>query len=245
MLRGPSAAPAISDHRCASRADNTNVRATRPRLDSGDRVTVTDDVAVPGLGADGPEIVDPREGREPVLRQISRTTIALGVVGLGMLALTYVVLAATVMVFMRVEGNTVAVLRNTFPIGQAPSGAIVMVSSQATDDSLMGKAQQAALGVPAGSVVEIVAGPAAIIANDQEGRIVADGTVTEYRGTVVEQGLDRAYVAICITGACAPGDAVIVGQDNIVGEVKGYLGLTGISAPPSQRALTTPPGAPR
>lgn len=216
------------------------MKTARPRLASGERVA--DSEATPAFASAGPEIEAVHNPGARAAKHVSRSIAGFVAAGMLMLFLTYVVLSATVMVFMRADGETVAVLRNTFPVGQAPPGAVVYASSAPVDGSFTSKVEQAIGGVPAGSVVEIVAGPAAVISADVDGRIVADGQATDYSGVVADQSLDRAYIAICLAGSCTKDAAVIVGQDNIVGEVKGYLGFTGLTSPPSaETSRTTDP----
>lgn len=184
----------------------------------------------PGLGAHTGVVTTARKG-EPLPRRATRAVLGFLLLGVLMIACTYVVLATTVFVVMRADGHQVAVLRNTFPIGQAPADVIVYASSEPVDASVAGKAAEAVVGVPAGSVVQIVGGPFAEVATDKDGHITVNGARTDYRGQVSERSLAGEYVAICLAGACETDTAVIVGQNNLIGEVKGYLGLTGLTAP--------------
>lgn len=205
------------------------MRTRKPRLASGDRVVV--DVSTtgnPGLGS-ASGVVSTGARKEPLPRRATRTILGFGFLSLLMLFLTYVVLATTVFVVMSAEDERVGVLRNTFPIGSAPSGAIVYASSSPVDHSLLGKVEQAVLGVSAGSVVKIVAGPVGVVSTDKTGHITVNGKSTKYTGDVATKTLSREYIAICVAGACKDGAAVIIGQSNIVGEVKGYIGLTGMT----------------
>jgi hypothetical protein len=207
------------------------VRNRKPKLASGQRVVVdVNGVGTPGLGSQS-GVVSTGEKKEALPRRALRSVIGFAILGLLMLFLTYVVLATTVFVLMRADNHNAAVLRNTFPIGQAPADVLVYASSAPVDNTLMGKAEQAIFGVPAGSVVQIVAGPSATVSTNKSGHIVVDGTPTNYVGEVDSQDLSRQYIAICVSGACKDGAAVMVEQDNIIGEVKGYLGLSGMTKP--------------
>jgi hypothetical protein len=205
------------------------VKTRKPRLASGDKIVVdASGVGSPEFGSHS-GIIKTAAPSEPIAKRATRSMIAFAVMGLTMLFLTYVVLATTVFVALRADGNTVGVMRNTFPVGQAPTDAIVYVSSETIDHTLLGRAKQAVFGVPAGSVVQIVAGPAGIIATNKDGRVVVNGNPTEYTADVTKQTLMGNYVAICVAGACTPGDPVLVGEANIVGEARGYLGLSGLT----------------
>lgn len=207
------------------------VRNRKPKLASGQRVTVdVNGSGTPGLGSQS-GVITTSETKEALPRRALRSVIGFAILGLLMVFLTYVVLATTVFVVMRADSHNAAVLRNTFPVGQAPADVLVYASSAPADNTLIGKAEQAVFGVPAGSVVQIVAGPSATVSTDKTGHIVVDGNATRYVGAVDSKNLSRQYIAICIAGACKQGAAVMVEQSNIIGEVKGYLGLSGLTTP--------------
>lgn len=208
-------------------------KTRKPKLASGERITVRTDTGSPGLGS-ATVVTTSAPKKEPLHRRATRQIIGLVVLVAMLLAATYVTLAITVVVVMHADNHNVLVLRNTFPVGAAPAGEVVYASSDPVDTKIMTKINQAVFGVPAGSVVKIVAGPSATIRTNQDGYIVADDKVTDYRGNVDARTLKREYVAICLAGACEDGAAVIVGQSNIVGGVKGYLGLTGLTHPDTE-----------
>lgn len=207
------------------------MRTRKPKLASGERVVVdVDGGGTPGLGSHS-GVVSTGPNKDPLPRRALRSVVGFAVLGLVMVFLTYVVLATTVFVVMRADNHSVAVLRNTFPIGQAPANALVYASSAPTDQTLLGKVNQAVFGVPAGSVVKIVAGPDATVGTSPDGHITVNGQPTGYLGKVDQRDLARQYIAICVAGACRTGAAVIFDQGNIVGEVKGYVSLSGLSVP--------------
>lgn len=217
-------------------------RTPKPKLSNRQRITIArSDRPAPGLGSQTPAITI-GETKEPLLRRSVRTVIGAVIAVVALLFATYAVLAATVLVVLPASAHHVAVLRNTFPVGAAPQGAYVYASSEPVDTSVTGRINQAVFGVAAGSVVRIVAGPAVRVATDRDGYIVVDGHRTDYKGKVAPQYLNHAYVAICVSGACKAGAAVLVGQANIVGGVKGYVTLSGITQPrtPGQPLSTTP-----
>jgi hypothetical protein len=204
------------------------VRKRKPQLASGERLVVDTNGGVgAGLGSQS-GVVNTGTKKEALPRRAIRSVVGFTVLGVVMLFLTYVVLATTVLVVLRADGQSVAVLRNTFPIGQAPADALVYASSAPADQTFAGKAEQAVLGVPSGSVVRIVAGPSAAVSTSKSGHIVVNGKVTKYRGSTDTKNLQRQYIAICVGGACQSGAAVIIGEANIIGEVKGYLSLNGL-----------------
>ena len=204
------------------------MKTRKPKLASGEKVLVdASGIGSPEFGSHS-GIIKTAAPSEPVVKRVTRSMVAFAVMGLTMLFLTYVVLATTVFVALRADNNTVGVMRNTFPVGQAPADALVYVSSANIDPTLLGRAKQAVFGVPAGSVVQIVAGPAGVIATNKAGFVTVNSHPTPYAAKVTTQTLLGNYVAICVAGACAPGEPVLVGESNIVGEVRGYLGLDGL-----------------
>lgn len=205
------------------------MKTRKPKLASGDKIVVdASGIGSPEFGSHS-GIIKTAAPTEPIAKRATRSIVAFVVMGLTMLFLTYVVLATTVFVALRADGNTVGVMRSTFPVGQAPADAIVYVSSETIDHTLLGRAKQAVFGVPAGSVVQIVAGPAGNVATNKDGHITVNGQPSAYTADVTKQTLLGNYVAICVAGACTPGDPVLVGQGNIVGEARGYLGLNGLT----------------
>jgi hypothetical protein len=209
-------------------------KAPKARFSSGKRMRIDTNGRIPapaGYG-DTSRIIqtgDPTKEAVPVriARNIAGFTFLLGVLGV----LVYAVLAVTVLVVMPADGQKALVLRGAFPVGQAPSGAYAYVSADPVDYSFTGKVAQATTGVKSGSVVQIVAGPTASITTDDRGFIVADGKRTDFQGQVTARELRREYVAICVAGWCDPGKTVLIPQDNIVGGVKGFVGLGGITEP--------------
>lgn len=222
-------------HRPARYADTDKVKARKPKLASGERLNV--DRA--GLGA--PEhgaqsgIIRTGTNAEALPKRAVRSTLTFLALGIIMLFLTYVVLATTVFVALRSDNHTVGVLRNTFPVGQAPADAIVYVSNEPVGTTVLARAEQAILGVSAGSVVQIVVGPAGTIKTNKDGYVTLNGHPTPYEVEVDERTLVREYLAMCLSGACEPGQPVRVSQANIVGEVKGYLGLGTMTEPDGMR----------
>lgn len=205
-------------------------RLRKPKLASGERVKIRDDSGAPRLGTSNVVTIEAPKG-EALPRRAFRSVFGLVALLAIVAAATYAALAATVVVVLDAEDNKALVLRNTFPVGGAPEGVIVYASVDEVPTDVGSKLTQAVSGVPAGSVVQIVAGPSASVYTNPEGFIVADGVVTEFTGQVTSRDLTHEYVALCLDGACRDDAAVIVGENNIVGEVKGYLGLDGLSSP--------------
>lgn len=213
----------------------------RPRLADGARITIDPDergVAAPGLGSHAPVIrtATRKKGR---IRRMVRSVAGILIGSAILLVAIYAVLASTVLLVMRAGGENALVLRNAFPEGAAPAGTYVYASSQTINPSFGGRLSQATVGVPAGAVVRIVAGPTGKISNDKKGRIVINGKATDYRVAVKATTLARKYLALCVAGACEPGTAVLIGQDTIVGEVKGYVSPSGLTPTPDDDTTET------
>lgn len=210
---------------------DTHVKNRKPKLASGERIVVdTAGIGSPEFGSHS-GIIKTSAPTEALPKRALRSMVTFAILGLTMLFLTYVVLATTVFVALRADNHTVGVLRNTFPVGAAPANAVVYGSSVPIDPTILGRAKQAVFGVPAGSVVQIVAGPHGEIATNKHGYVTVNGHPTDYKAKVTEQPLVRQYLAICIAGACEDQKPVLIGEASIVGEVRGYLGLSGVSTP--------------
>jgi hypothetical protein len=207
-------------------------KTPRARLASGERTRLDTDTRTPALaGTSGARVVRTGDSRAPLPLRVLRQTVGLIALLAGIGVAIYAVLAITVLVVLSSGDDKALVLRGAYPVGQAPTGAYVYVSSTAADHTFSGKVAQAINGVPSGSVVQIVAGPATKIGTDADGYIVADGERTEFQADVDPYTLGREYVALCVSGACTPGEAVLVGQDNVIGAVKGYVSAAGLTRP--------------
>lgn len=220
---------------------------SRPKLASGKKVRADANGPQPRLSAgvlDTDDAPLPRAGA--AAWSGTKIAVSLLVAFLALGAAIAAILAATVLAPIPTDGERVLVLRNAYPVGQVPAGAQVYVAADPAADGALGKIYQAIAGVRAGSVVEVVAGPAATVTTDpQTGEIIADGTPTGYYGQVAPRDLGRQYVAICHFGACDLGEAVLVDQQAVIGEAKGFVtlsGVTAVPAPPTQSP--TAEGAP-
>lgn len=202
-------------------------RRSDMKYSSGQNINITDDEEGFDLATSSP-VVHMGDDPEPVAKRATRGLITLTFLVLGLLAGVYVMLAATVMVIMDADPNKALVLRNAYTVGQVPQGAVVYASSAPVDYSFMGKVNESIFGVPAGSVVEVVAGPTDEVRNNKDGFIIVNGNLTRYQGKVDNMMLGREYVAVCLSGACDTGKAVLVSQYNVIGGVKKYVGFDGI-----------------
>ena len=206
--------------------------APKARLATGKRVTVLSaEQMQPGLGAHSPAIVTETDAGSAVVVRAGRHLLRTVALVALLLCAVYVTLACTVVVVLRSAGHNVLVLRGAFPEGQAPIDGLVYASSQPAAYGILGKFQAATVGVPAGSVVRILSGNNASVATGPDGHIVVDGKRTRYIGKVHQMNLTREYIALCVAGACKPGDTVLIPEGNILGAAKGYLTFTGITTP--------------
>lgn len=164
-------------------------------------------------------------------RRVAAALLAAALLVAALLLAVYATLAATVLVVLPAGGRAAVVLRNAWPVGQVPPGAYVYASPAPVDYSLPGRLVEAVWAAPPGAVVQVVAGPTAAVRTDQDGYLVVDGTRTRFRGPVTPQNLTRRYLAACVAGDCRPGQFVFLAQDRVLGEVKGFLGPTGVASP--------------
>lgn len=208
-------------------------RAPKPQLSSGTRVTIDNTAqTAPGIST-----------RAGVVRtvvvtntatKLVRNAVGIAILVLAVPALIYAVLASTVMVVLPTSGHNVVVLRNAFPIGQAPTGAFIYTTTSAVNDSFMTRVGQAITGVKSGAVVKILGGPNGALADAPNGDITIGGQDTGYHQTVKPTLLADTYVGVCVISrdsACTPGDVILVPQGNVIGRVEGYLSFSGITHP--------------
>lgn len=207
----------------------------RPRLSTGRRVRAVPSSARPAVArVDTPIVrVDPPAR---IGRRVARRALIVAGFLTAVAAVLYVTLAATVLFVAPVGSRYLLVLRGVYPVGQVPAGSVVYVSNQPVDYSPLGKLRAAFLGVPAGSVVDIVAGPVGAV-GDSHGVITVDGRPTRFRGTVTSRVLADTYLARCVRGACQAGGLVLIPQNDVLGAARGYLGapVTVPTAPGGRR----------
>lgn len=205
------------------------MKSAKPRLSAGKNVQI--EAVSPDLAENAPAIRT-GEKKEALPLRAGRNLLTL-VIGTGVLAIVIIaILSATVLVALPADGHRALVLRGEYANGNVPPGALVYVSSSPAATDIPGKTVQAVAGVPAGSVVQIVTGPNQDVTNAKDGTVLANGKRTPFRVKVTPIGLDREYIAVCISGSgCTPGKAVTVPQANVIGGVRGYLTARGLDVP--------------
>jgi hypothetical protein len=199
----------------------------RPRLASRETVEVAHTPGIYGGLATGDQPINlpegARKGIAGALGRAVRAVIGITVV-VGILAgLIYLALAGTVLIVAKPFEMNAVTIRGAFPVGQAPKGAVVLATNGRAAVDVAGKIQEGIVGVNAASVVVVVAGPYAKVHDDPSGQIIADNKPTGYWAPLDARRLAHQYVAICQQGACTPGEAVLIGERAVIGEVKGYI----------------------
>jgi hypothetical protein len=202
-------------------------------LSTGHVRTVRDD-AGNKLGISEEAIVlDPLKDKLPirVLRTALKVAGAAFVVG----AALYLALAVTVVAVMGSGDKHAIVVRGAFPGGIAAQGDFAFISAQPYDRSVMGKVEQAFVGVPGGSTVQTVALPGTSLTTSN-GQIMADKKATGFYGTPPQATLGHEYLAFCISGSgCITGSLVVVPDDRVVGQVHRFVGFSGLVSPITYR----------
>lgn len=201
-------------------------KSLKPRLAAGKVIEVAPGSG-PGL-AESNKALQVGTVKEPVLRRGVRTMAQLLVLTIVLAVSVGAILSATVMVALPSgDGRMALTLRGAYSLGSVPAGATMYASSQPATQDALGHLSDAVTGVPGGSVVKIIAGPNAKVTS-KGGEILADGKPTGVRAKVDPVGLDREYVALCLSGSgCTPGTAVIIPQGNLIGAVKGFIAGSG------------------
>lgn len=209
------------------------MKRNRPKLAAGTTIQIGANPARPDL-AQGDRAIRTGDDREALPIRAGRTLLGLLIGGALLAAAVAAILSATVMVALSAGDHRAVVLRNAYPTDAVPSGALVYASSAPAATSMLGHIEEAVAGVPAGAVVQIIAGPNADVATDKTGVVTVNGKPTAFTAKVSPARLRDQYVALCIAGSgCQPGAAVTIGQDNVIGSVRGYLTLTGLTPVPT------------
>lgn len=204
-------------------------KSAKPRLSAGKNVQI--EAVSPDLAENAPAIRT-GEKKEPLPLRAGRSMFSLALGAAALAVVIVAILSATVLVALPADGHRALVLRGEYANGNVPAGALVYVSSYPAATDIPGKTGQALVGVPAGSVVQIVTGPNQDVTNAKNGTVLANGKPTPFKVKVAPIGLDRQYIAVCISGSgCTAGKAVTVPQGNIIGGVRGYLTTSGLTAP--------------
>ena len=132
----------------------------------------------------------------------------------------------------KVDSSTSAfiVARGTFTGGMVPAGSEVYISTSNTlDGSFLTNLQQGFVGIPNGTIVEVLAGPVQKIqinSNDQTVDLLATNgsSASSVNGIVLNDDgtktvLENEYLVRCLGGACKTGDLLIIKKAQISGEI--------------------------
>jgi hypothetical protein len=165
------------------------------------------------------------------LRGLAQVAVAAVPVALAL----YVALAVTVIAVMGSGAEHALVVRGAFPGGIASQGDFAYVTDLPYDRTFLGKVEQAFVGVPGGSTIQIVALPGATLST-RNGDLLADQKATGFKGVPPVARLDHDYLAVCVSGGrCVAGSLVVVPDNHIVGKVNKFVGWGGLLDPPSYR----------
>lgn len=143
--------------------------------------------------------------------------------------LLYVAVTSTLMTVVPGNAGFTWLARATFVGGEPASGDYAYISSQESpNDGFVNRLKQGFIPLPDASVVQIIAGPAGDIANNEEGRIFFNGKPTDFAMPIESQTLLGEYLALCVSGSCTPGEMMLVSKGYIAGEAKGTVSLKGL-----------------
>lgn len=212
-------------------------RGSKPRLAANEVVEITNPNAI-SVGLDSAQHdveVPPSLGERATA--LLRAIVGVSVVGALLGGIIYLSLAATVLIATRVDGVTSVAMRGAYPVGQVPEGATVLVSTEPAATSVTDKLVEGLMGPTGASVVRVVAGPGAEVRTDLSGQIVVNEKASGIWAAVDARDLDRQYLAICLRGGCAAGEAVLVGERSVVGKVRDVVGLTSLETPEPPRSI--------
>lgn len=120
----------------------------------------------------------------------------------------------------------VLVKENTYLGGEIPTGEVVLANTtQEQKNGYWDRLKQAFIPSSDAVLVEVIAGPYNSIKWIESGLVMVDGNLTLAHmpeKPVDEDNKDKTrlrdeYLAICISGACVPGEGVIFSSDNVYG----------------------------
>lgn len=156
----------------------------------------------------------------------------------------YTSLAATLMVLAPSIDDDVTerswVARGTFVGGMIDPGTFVYGSAtSAAPEDFMGKIMEGYFGASDPFVAEVIAGPVAKVSTDKADNVLVNGEKTGYTGTVENTELRSQFLAVCVTGACEPGEIVVIESGAISGEYKGAVSITGVEKPESLKDVVS------
>lgn len=137
------------------------------------------------------------------------------------LVVIYLSFAATIMRVLPTEDlGMIPVKNNTFEGGLVPAGERIVVSmSHSQGQEATDYLQQAFVPTKNAAVIEVLAGPWGKFGWAEPGLIAIDGEVIDgvFMDEPAQTTLESAYLAVCVEGACTPGQAYVIPSSNILG----------------------------
>lgn len=189
------------------------------------------------LSAPDGEIIEKSSGRDAVKSLLSTTGGGIKfIIGAILLIVTvvmatYTVLGGTLMYLAPTDDATEKtwVARGTFSGGKIPHDTTVYASTTTTvAENFMGKAIEAYTGVPEAITAKVIAGPVVEVDTNKKGFITINGKASEHKGNIKKAQLKNEYLMQCLSGSCTKGEYLVVPYDVVSGEVKAYVGLSGV-----------------
>jgi len=149
-----------------------------------------------------------------------------GIFGFSLLAL-FVIYLCFASTLMRVVPTTsgaglVPVKGNTFPGGIIPENTEILVNvKNEVKTGHFDKLGQAFIPTENAAVINVKAGPNGEVKWMESGVITVKGKMTEafFFEDPEKDFLESEYVGVCVSGACKPGEGIIVPKNNIYGVV--------------------------
>lgn len=146
----------------------------------------------------------------------------------------YGTLAASLLFATPVDGKVTVVARDTFLGGIPSKGNVVLTSpTQAAGTSPMDRLKEAGLGVKDSQLVTILSGPNDHVQINGDSFVVTGQEPGSYPGSLGNASgakvtasfqLANQYVAQCVSGACIPGEFILVEDANTYGELVDFEG---------------------
>ncbi len=205
-------------------------RMRRPRLATDEVIQLAATAADAATTSATPR---PTASAAASLAQYVRPLVGLVLAFAGVGIAVYTILAATLLIVVQPFGLNAVVVRGAFSPDRIPTGTFVLAGRDAAALGTLDRIAEGYRGPIEASVLEIVTGPTQRVAVDRDGRVTADAAPTGYRGSVSPRVLTDEYLAVCVQGACATGQLLVVDANRIVGEMKGTLNGFSLRQPTS------------
>lgn len=154
---------------------------------------------------------------------------------LGSVVLLYLIFAATMVRVVPTPSGLVPVKNLTYVGDMVPPGAQVLVNVDGMEgQGYLGRLSQAFIPRKGAAVVEVVAGPYGQLTWAAPDIIAVDGKPAQVPMPAARGGgtpiagkgfLSGEYLATCISGACIPGEAIIVPRNHMMGTTLSHRSL--------------------